>query len=112
MGKPYSSRCDVWALGCLIYFLYFGRHPFEEITVGQTLTKIQEMTDNKVIIIKDDIDKSIHQLLSMCLVFSDTERASWREISLSRVLEPPTDKIESFLCYLCSLTNIGNWITK
>lgn len=93
MGKPYSSRCDVWAFGCLIYFLYFGRHPFEEITVGQTLAKIREMTDNNVIIIKQEIDSQIHQLLKMCLVFSDTERASWREIALSRVLETPIDKI-------------------
>ena len=34
MGKPYSARCDVWALGCLVYYLYFNEHPFSEITVA------------------------------------------------------------------------------
>ncbi|TXI93969.1 MAG: hypothetical protein E6Q33_01460 [Neisseriales bacterium] len=52
MGLPYSARCDVWALGCLVYSLYFGLHPFSEITVAQTLAKIKELTENKKIIIK------------------------------------------------------------
>jgi len=27
--KPYNEKTDVWAMGCLIYELCTGRHPFE-----------------------------------------------------------------------------------
>ena len=27
--KPYNEKTDVWAMGCLIYELCTGKHPFE-----------------------------------------------------------------------------------
>ena len=44
IGKPYSLRCDVWAFGCLVYFLYFGEHPFAQITIESTIAKIRDLT--------------------------------------------------------------------
>lgn len=43
-GEPYSAKCDVWSAGCLLYFLYFGRHPFFELTVPETVEKAKLLT--------------------------------------------------------------------
>lgn len=30
---PYSTKCDVWSGGCLLYLLCYGQHPFKDTTV-------------------------------------------------------------------------------
>lgn len=27
---PIGTKCDTWALGCILYFLCFQKHPFED----------------------------------------------------------------------------------
>jgi serine/threonine protein kinase len=38
--KPYNEKTDVWAMGCLIYELCTGRHPFEAKTQPALALKI------------------------------------------------------------------------
>ena len=49
MNEKYSSKCDVWSGGVLLYFIYFGYHPFIDSKAHNTLIKIKEMTENKTI---------------------------------------------------------------
>ncbi len=39
-GKDVDGRCDVWAMGVVLYELLTGRLPFEGETVGEVLLKI------------------------------------------------------------------------
>eukprot|EP01052_Picozoa_sp_SAG31_P010018 SAG31_NODE_537_length_14325_cov_19.890881_4_plen_241_part_00 len=39
-GKPYDSKCDVWALGCLAYECCMLRPPFDASSIGQLVLKI------------------------------------------------------------------------
>lgn len=32
-NMPYSSKCDVWSGGCLLYLLTFGVHPVKDSSV-------------------------------------------------------------------------------
>ena len=38
--KPCTKEIDIWALGCVIYFLTVGRRPFQDIAVQNELQKI------------------------------------------------------------------------
>ena len=38
--KPYNEKSDVWALGCVLYQLCTGRHPFEASNQAALLLKI------------------------------------------------------------------------
>jgi len=49
MNEKYSSKCDVWSGGVLLFFIYFGYHPFIDQVAHNTLIKIKDMTENKTI---------------------------------------------------------------
>eukprot|EP00667_Euglena_gracilis_P007964 EG_transcript_8057 len=40
MGRLYSSRSDIWALGCLLYQLLACRHPFQCKSLPETVARI------------------------------------------------------------------------
>jgi serine/threonine protein kinase len=49
MNEKYSSKCDVWSGGVLLYFIYYGFHPFMDPKAHNTLQKIKDLTENKTI---------------------------------------------------------------
>lgn len=38
--KPYNTKSDVWALGCVLYELCAHRHPFSSANQGALILKI------------------------------------------------------------------------
>lgn len=44
MSEKYSSKCDVWAGGVLLYYIYFGKHPFMDQKIENVINKIKEQT--------------------------------------------------------------------
>lgn len=80
-NEMYSFKCDVWSAGCLIYFIYYGNHPFMDARVARahnTLTLIKKLTENKEIDIEEGTDPTIAKIISLTLIYEDKERASWR----------------------------------
>lgn len=43
-SQPYSSKCDVWSAGCIIYFLVTKKHPFLEKQVASIIKSIKDKT--------------------------------------------------------------------
>lgn len=74
--------------------------------------KIKKLTENKQIKLDNDTDITISRLIKQTLVYSDKNRASWRELHLSRYFSQKASDIQNFLIYLRSISNIANWITK
>lgn len=109
---PYSAKCDVWSAGCLLYFIYYGNHPFIDSTVQNTLNKIKDLTENKKIKLSKETDPTIKALIEVTLIYEDQERATWRELWLSRFFCKKITDIRSYLHYLWSVCNIANWIVK
>jgi serine/threonine protein kinase len=78
MNEKYSAKCDVWSAGCLLYFIYFGQHPFMDTRVHNTLALIKKKTENKEIELDKKTDPSVAKVLSLTLIYEERERASWR----------------------------------
>ena len=68
----------MWSAGCLLYFLYFGVHPFIDNSVQNTLIKIKKLTENKSIKLSEDTDEAIAKILKLTLIYMDKNRATWR----------------------------------
>ena len=80
-NEKYSFKCDVWSAGCLLYFIYYGNHPFMDQRASRahnTLTLIKKMTENREIEIEQNTDPTIAKIISLTLIYEDKERASWR----------------------------------
>ena len=44
-NQVYTSKCDVWSGGCLLYQMYFGSHPFIEDSIENIKRKIQNFVN-------------------------------------------------------------------
>jgi serine/threonine protein kinase len=78
MNEKYSSKCDVWSGGVLLFFIYFGYHPFIDTIPHNTLLKIKLMTEEKTIQLPEDCDPTIAKIIQLTIIYEDQERASWR----------------------------------
>jgi serine/threonine protein kinase len=111
-NEKYSFKCDVWAAGCIAYLLQFGYHPFLDSKPHNTLLHIKKQTEGKQIELDSSTNPTVAKLISLCLIYEDQERASWREIWLSRVFAPKITDIRRFVDYLKTVSLIASWITK
>lgn len=69
MNEKYSSKCDVWSSGVLLFFIYFGYHPFVDSVAHNTLQKIKDLTENKTIHLPEDTDPTIAKIIQLTLIY-------------------------------------------
>ncbi|XP_053737209.1 dual specificity protein kinase Ttk [Synchiropus splendidus] len=78
-----SPKGDVWSLGCILYYMTYGKTPFQSIT--NQITKLHAILDPSHIIDFPDIpDKDLLDVLKRCLVRNPRER-----VSIAELLEHP-----------------------
>ena len=47
-STKYSSKCDVWSMGCLLYELIFGKHPYISHNYEEMKKKMKESSDSSI----------------------------------------------------------------
>ena len=57
-GYEYSNGCDLYSIGATIYYLYFGKYPFNRKYIGVQPTKLD---------IKINGDKQLEDLINKLL---------------------------------------------
>jgi serine/threonine protein kinase len=75
LGHPYTSKADIWSLGCIFYQLLTGCMPFNGTNLQELKTKLKDGTwyiPSKVKLSDDCID-----FLDSCLKFDENERIDW-----------------------------------
>ncbi|KAI7789430.1 dual specificity protein kinase Ttk isoform X2 [Triplophysa rosa] len=82
-GSKISPKGDVWSLGCILYYMTYGKTPFQNIT--NQITKIHAIIDTSHEIDFPDIpEKDLLDVVKRCLVRNPRER-----ISIAELLDHP-----------------------
>ena len=68
------TPADIWALGCLLHFLCFGRHPFEDSA------KLAIINGNYRIPEADIVYEAFHDLIRQMLVVDPSFRPSINQV--------------------------------
>jgi cyclin G-associated kinase len=68
------TGADIWALGCLLYFLCYGRHPFEDSA------KLAILNGNYRIPANDVTHTAFHDLIRQMLVVDPTFRPTINQV--------------------------------
>uniref|UniRef100_A0A5S6Q6U7 Protein kinase domain-containing protein n=1 Tax=Trichuris muris TaxID=70415 RepID=A0A5S6Q6U7_TRIMR len=71
---PIDQRIDVWALGCILYYLCYMVHPFEDSA------KLRILNANYTLPEKDDRCGVLHSLIGKILQVTPDDRPSVKEI--------------------------------
>ena len=82
---PYSSKCDLWSVGIVLYILVFGRFPFEDLNVNKLIQKIvlnEPNYDNTYNFIerRNPLSSNLIDLIQRLLKKNPNERISLNEI--------------------------------
>jgi len=76
VGQAYSSKCDVWSAGVILYQLLFGRFPW----IGYSPIELYNNIKSKPLEFPRILGKKTSDLLVKMLTFDDESRASWSDV--------------------------------
>ncbi len=79
-GQVYSSKCDVWSIGAVIYELIFGFHPFYHGENPQSISDLKNILLKKKLSFNDKspINPLFKDLLEKMLAQNEEDRLSWK----------------------------------
>ena len=69
--EKYSFKCDVWAVGCIAYYLQFGTHPFAEANPHNVLQEINKKANSKQLQLSPDTHPSIATFITLALYYDE-----------------------------------------
>tara|TARA_B110000285_G_scaffold94056_1_gene107465 strand:- start:2518 stop:3267 length:750 start_codon:yes stop_codon:yes gene_type:complete len=76
-NEKYTTTCDVWSLGIVLYEMLFQRVPYQADSLCELKTKLDEETS---LHIPDEISPLCSDLLQKLLTKKESKRIRWREL--------------------------------
>lgn len=76
--QTYTSKCDIWSLGIVLYQLFYGKVPWHALDIVELANKIK----NEPIIFQAGIPISpeLKDFIVRCLRYEESERIGWDEL--------------------------------
>ncbi|CAK58552.1 unnamed protein product (macronuclear) [Paramecium tetraurelia] len=75
LRQPYTSKCDIWSLGMVLYELLFQKPPIN----AENIIQLQERICKPIIVPQLD-NSQLQQLIQGCLQIHEENRINWDEI--------------------------------
>jgi serine/threonine protein kinase len=82
-SQPYTSKCDIWAVGFIFYEMLHGRTPWTANTEYELVKNIE----NKPIQINPGLSPNTKDFLSKTLKIDEGSRMSWDEVFMHPIFE-------------------------
>jgi len=78
-GEKYSSKCDIFSVGIILYEMLYGRHPFyHKKKLSGIPSLIQELRNSKIEFPeKPNINSLVKDLILNMLGIYEEKRISW-----------------------------------
>ncbi|CAD8209914.1 unnamed protein product [Paramecium octaurelia] len=94
-GQPFSSKCDVWSMGIMLFEMLYGKPPWD----GDSQYNLLQNIKKNALLIPDAPVRSdkIKQLLRQMLVVSEKDRFSWEQIFHHEIIQIQEAQIKNNL---------------
>ncbi|CAD8087604.1 unnamed protein product [Paramecium primaurelia] len=94
-GQPFSSKCDVWSMGVMLFEMLYGKPPWD----GDNQYNLLQNIKKTVLMIPDAPVRSdkIKQLLRHMLVVQEKDRYSWEQIFNHEIIQIQEAQIKNNL---------------
>ncbi|CAD8122008.1 unnamed protein product [Paramecium sonneborni] len=97
-GQPFSSKCDVWSMGIMLFEMLYGKAPWD----GDNQYSLLQNIKKTALVLPDAPVRSdkIKQLLRHMLVVQEKDRYSWEQIFNHEIIQIQEAQIKNNLEYL------------
>ncbi|CAD8072393.1 unnamed protein product [Paramecium primaurelia] len=94
-GQPFSSKCDVWSMGIMLFEMLYGKPPWD----GDNQYNLLQNIKKTALVIPDAPVRSdkIKQLLRHMLVVQEKDRYSWEQIFHHEIIQIQEAQIKNNL---------------
>ncbi|KAI9348210.1 kinase [Obelidium mucronatum] len=77
-GVGYNSKVDIWSLGCVVYEMLEGHHPWTGFNEMQIMWKVGK--EHRAPELTDELSDDVKLFLKLCFAFEPENRPSAREL--------------------------------